>query len=170
MIIIMHICNMGDQRAYVKGKNDFESYLYTSMSARVTINGATGRMIADKNDPYGEHAHLPAYSGKSDIYFYPDKDGKATQAKLYDGNKMRLDFDWNHTHENKSKGKVTETFPEGVVHVQEYVSKKVWSDKYKKYVDKFVRKSNKARLMTEDEIAKYGPIILHFNSDVKFRP
>ena len=68
----MHTCNMGDQRAYVMGRNDFYSYLYTSMSPRVTINGVTGRMIADKNDPYGEHAHLPAFSGTCDIYFYPD--------------------------------------------------------------------------------------------------
>jgi len=166
----MLICNMGDQRAYVKGRNDFESYLYTSMSARVTINGVTGRMIADKNNPFGEHSHLPAYSGKCDIYFYPDQNGKATQAKLYDGSKMRLDFDWDHKHENKRKGKVTETFPEGVVHIQEYTSTKVWSDKYKKYVDHFKRKSNNARLMTQAEIDKYGPIILHFNPNVKFRP
>lgn len=99
----MLICNMGDQRAYIKGRNDFERYLYTSISSRVTINGVTGRMIADKNNPYGEHTHLPAYAGECEIYFYPDKDGLATQAKLYAGKKMKLDFDWNHEHSNKKK-------------------------------------------------------------------
>lgn len=161
---------MGNQRAYVKGKNDFHSYLYTSMSQRVIINGVTGRMIADKNDPFGDHTHLPAYAGKCDVYFYPDKDEKATQAKLYSGEKMVLDFDWDHTHENKSSGRVTETFHKGVVHVQEYTSVRIWSPKYNKYVEKFKRKSNNARLMTEAEIAKYGPIIHHFNPNVKFRP
>lgn len=161
---------MGDQRAYIKGKNDFYSYLYTSMSSRMTINGVTGRMIADKMDPFGDHAHLPAYSGECEIYFYPDKEGNATQAKLYAGKKMKLDFDWNHTYQNKTRGSVSETFPKGVVHVQEYTSVRVWNDKYGKYVDKFKRKSNNARLMTDEEIAKYGPIIHHFNPNVKFRP
>lgn len=63
-----------------------------------------------------------------------------------------------------------ETFTEGVVHVQEYTTIKVWNEKYKKYVDVFKRKSNNARLMTDEEIAKYGPIIHHFNPNVKFRP
>ena len=166
----MRICKMGDQRAYVTGKNDFHSYLYKSLSPRVTINGVTGRMIADKIDPFGEHAHLPAYACTCDIYFYPDKDGVATQAKLYSGKKMRLDFDWNHTHENKRNGKATETFHVGTVHVQEYTSVKVWSKKYKKFVDVFKRKSNNARLMTDAEIEKYGPILHHFKPDLKFRP
>lgn len=161
---------MGDQRARIKGKNDFYSYLYTSMSARVTINGVVGKMIADKFTPFGDHAHLPAYSGKSDLYFYPDQNGYATQAKLYKEKEMVLDFDWDHSHQNKKKGVVCETFPKGVVHVQEYTSVKTWSSKYMKFVNKFIRKSNQARLMTDAEIEKYGPIIHHFNPNVKFRP
>lgn len=161
---------MGDQRAYIKGRNDLHSYLYTSMSPRVTINGVTGRMIVSKYDPYGDHTHLPAYAGTCDIYFYPNKEGVATQAKLYSGKKMRLDFDWDHTHQNKRHGQVTESFPEGVVHVQEYVSVRQWSKKYHKYVDVFKRKSNDARLMTDAEIKLYGPILHHFNPNLKFRP
>ena len=33
--------------------------------------------------PFRRYYHLPAYAKKSDIYFYPGKDGLATQAKLY---------------------------------------------------------------------------------------
>lgn len=159
---------MGDQRAYVRGRNDFYSYLYTSVSPRVTINGVTGKMIQDKYNPDGDHPHLPAYSGTSDIYFYPGKDGLATQAKVYIGNKMVLDFDWDHQHCNKRGKEVTAVFPKGTVHVQEYVSVKVKDPKTGKMVDKFKRKSNNARRMTTQEIAKYGPIIHHFNPNVSF--
>lgn len=79
---------------------------------------------------------------------------------------MRLDFDWDHTHVNKSDGK---EFPKGTVHVQEYKIVKFKDSKTGKWRDKFIRNSNNARLMTDAEIEKYGPIIRHFNPDVKFR-
>lgn len=127
-------------------------------------------MIADKSGVNVDHIYLPMQ--KSDIYFYPGKDGIATQAKLYSADKKKqLDFDWNQTHKNKDRnGNATETFQEGVIHVQEYVSTRYKDPKDKKWKDHFKRKSNNARLMTEAEIAKYGPIILKFNPNVKFRP
>lgn len=167
---IMHTCTMGDQRSRVRGRNDLYSYRYTSLSVRVTINGVTGRMIADKSGVNVDHIYLPMQ--KSDIYFYPGKDGIATQAKLYSADKKKqLDFDWNQIHKNKDRnGNATETFQEGVIHVQEYVSTRYKDPKDKKWKDHFKRKSNNARPMTEAEIAKYGPIILKFNPNVKFRP
>lgn len=158
---------MGDQRSYERGKNDFYAYIYTSLSARVTINGVTGRMVEKKVPFKTKHRDLPAYAGKSDIYFAKGPDGKASQAKLYSSDKkMRLDFDWDHTHVNKSDGK---EFPKGTVHVQEYKIVKFKDSKTGKWRDKFIRNSNNARLMTDAEIEKYGPIIRHFNPDVKFR-
>lgn len=68
----MHTCTMGDQRSRVRGRNDLYSYRYTSLSVRVTINGVTGRMIADKSGVNVDHIYLPMQ--KSDIYFYPGKD------------------------------------------------------------------------------------------------
>lgn len=163
---------MGNQRSKVKGRNDLYSYLYTSLSPRVTVNGVTGRMIVDKSGINVEHPHLPAYAKTSDIYFYPGKDGLATQAKLYsEDKKMQLDFDWDHDHKNKDRnGNVTDTFQKGVVHVQEYISTRYKDPKDKKWKDHFKRKSNNARLMTDAEIVKYGPIILKFNPNVRFRP
>lgn len=163
---------MGDQKSAINGRNDFYSYIYTTLSPRVTINGVTGKMIADKSGIDSEHPHLPAYANTCDIYFYPDKDKVAVQAKLYGSDKKMLqDFDWNHTHKNKDKyGNITEIFPKGIVHVQEYSVTKRKDNKTGKWKDHFKRKSNKARLMTSEEIKKYGPILLKFNPTLKFRP
>lgn len=158
---------MGDQRAYERGKNDFYAYIYTSLSARLTINGVTGRMIEKKIPFKTKHRDLPAYAGKSDIYFAKGPDGLASQAKLYSSDrKMRLDFDWDHTHINKSDG---QRFPEGTVHVQEYRIVRYKDPKTGKWRDKFIRTSKSARYMSPDEIEKYGPIIHHFNPHVKFK-
>jgi hypothetical protein len=157
---------MGDQRAYNEGKNNFYAYTYTSLSGRVTINGVSGKMLEKKDAFKTRHADLPAYSGESDMYFAPGPDGPATQAKLYNKNhQMILDFDWNHTHPNKD-GTI---FPEGTVHIQEYTITKVKDPKTGKIVDSFKR-SKKARYMTDEEIQKYGPLLLHFNPNIKFRP
>lgn len=150
---------MGNQRDYERGRNDFFSYQFTTASARVTINGVSGKMVERKIQPETGYQGLPAYGGSSDIYFAKGKDGLASQAKLYDGNgKMKLDFDWSHDHTNKD-GTV---FHKGVVHVQEYKVETV------KGHDKFSR-LKKARLMTDAEIEKYGPILKHFNPNIKFR-
>ena len=76
---------------------------------------------------------------------------------------MKMDFDWSHTHTNK--GKNGETFVEGIVHVQEY--KMVRTRKNGKWIHEFKRVKN-ARRMTPEEIVKYGPLIKHFNQNVKF--
>lgn len=155
---------MGDQRDYTRGKNDFYSYTYTSLSPRASINGVTGRVLEKKEAFKSKHADLPAYAKTSDIYFAPGPDGKASQAKLYNKDKrMVLDFDWNHSHTNPDGT----NFPKGTVHIQEYKVTKV-KNKNGKWVDKYTRLSKKARRMTPAEIKKYSPILLFFNPDLKF--
>lgn len=161
---------MGDQRVYIRGRNDLYAYLYTTLSTRVTINGVTGRIVAEKHDPWGEHQHLPSFSKTCDVYFSLGKGGEVNQAKLYENGMMKLDFDWDHAHCNRVNGRVTEVFPQGVVHVQEYEAVKVNGKRKGKPVFSFRRKSNQARLMTDAEIEKYGPLLRHFNPNVKFRP
>lgn len=155
---------MGDQRSKDAGKNDFFSYTYDTLSARITINGVTGKMIDKKHSFRSEKPSLPAYRNTSDIYFSPGPDGKASQAKLYgrDG-KMCLDFDWDHTHINKD-GTI---FPMGTVHVQAYVVTRIKNPRTRKWEDKFKR-VRKARRMTLSEIEKFGPILRHFNPDIIF--
>lgn len=155
---------MGDQRDYVRGKNDFYSYTYTSLSPRVTINGVTGRLLEKKEAFKSKHADLPAYAKTSNMYFSPGLNGKASQAKLYSKDKkMVLDFDWNHAHTNPNGAH----FPKGTVHVQEYKVRRV-KDKTGKWIDKFTRLSKQARRMTPSEIQKYGPLLHYFNPDLKF--
>lgn len=121
-------------------------------------------MLEKKEAFKSKHADLPAYAKTSDIYFAPGPDGKATQAKLYSKDKkMMMDFDWNHAHTNPDGSH----FPKGTIHVQEYKVTRV-KNKNGKWVDKFTRLSKKARPLTASEIRKYGPIILHFNPNVKF--
>ena len=67
-----------------------------------------------------------------------------------------MDLDWNHSHTN-SDGTV---FQKGTIHVQVYIVGKNGKPQ---------RLSDNARLMTDAEIAKYGPIIKYFNPNVKFK-
>lgn len=156
---------MGDQRAYEKGRNDFQSYTYTTVSPRVTINGITGKMVEKKNEFKTSHNDLPAYGATSEVYFAPGPNGVASQAKLYGSDRrMCKDFDWNHEHKNKNGI----TFPKGVVHVQEYSVTRYKDSKTGRWKERFIRKKA-ARLMTEAEIKKYGALLLHFNANLKFR-
>lgn len=154
---------MGDQRSYERGRNDFYSYTYKTVSEKVTINGVTGKMIEKKAFHNDRHNTLPAYAKTSDVYFAKGPDGLACQCKIYskDG-KMFKDFDWDHDHVNKD-GTV---FPKGTVHVQTYMITRV-RGKDGKMHDKFVRRGEATR-MTPAEVAKYSPIILHFNPYVNF--
>lgn len=155
---------MGDQRAKNAGKNDFYSYTYDTLSPRVVINGVSGKLIDKKHAFKTDKPSLPAYGNTSDMYLSPGLDGKATQAKLYDKDRrMRLDFDWDHTHVNKG-GTV---FQKGTVHVQEYSVTRVKNPKTGKFEDKFKRLKT-ARRMTPYEIEKYGPILRYFNSTILF--
>lgn len=147
---------MGNQKQYIEN-GGFTEYLYQDESPKVTINGVTGKIISNVADPTGMHDGLPTYSNSSDMYFKKGRDGWASQARIYINRKLCLDLDWSHSHRNPD-GTV---FPKGVIHVQAYqVDSK----------GNITRLSHQARLMTDAEIIKYGPIIKHFNPNVKFRP
>ena len=160
----MRICNMGDQRAYESGRNDYGEYLYKTVSPKVTINGVTGKMVEKKAIHNDRHNTLPAYAQTSDVYFAKGPDGFACQCKVYNKEKkMVIDFDWDHDHNNKDGSPI---FKKGTIHVQTYTITRRFSEKDHKWHDHFIR--SKARKMTQAEIEKYGPIIKHFNPNVKF--
>lgn len=145
---------MGNQREFIS-TGGFSQYLYMDESQSVTINGVKGKMVSKKADPTGTHDGLPTYSNTCDIYFKKGEDGLACQAKLYKERRAVLDFDWDHNHTNADGSK----FEAGTVHVQVYKVDKQGN---------IVRMSKYARRMTDEEVKKYGPIILHFNPNVKF--
>lgn len=149
---------MGNQQEYIES-GGFSQYFYKDhlgFSAK-EVNGVRGKVLLDQRDPNGQHYSLPAYANTSDMYFKVSKDGEVIQGRLYIDRKSVLDFDWGHTHTNRSDGK---TFTKGIVHVQEYsVDNK----------GKLIRHSDSARLMTDTEIKKYGPLIRAYNPNVKFR-
>lgn len=126
---------------------------------KVTVNGVTGEILRNIDDPDGSHSRMPSYSGESDMYFRLDSDGKTViQGTLYIGHKKICDFDWGHEHKNTDGKK----FPKGVVHVQFYEADSNGNR---------VRANNgDARYMNNGEMKKYGPIIRYFNPDAKFRP
>lgn len=148
---------MGNQRNYL-AEGGFAQWLYRSHPDFdvIEINGVRGKAVYHIDDPKGGHIDLPTYANTSDLYFRVEE-GKVAQGKLYTDRRMVLDFDWDHSHTNTKTG---ETFPIGTVHVQQYMV----DDK-----GRFKRLSGKARLMTIEEIKKYGPIIRAFNPNVKFR-
>lgn len=151
---------MGNQRQY-NPDGGFSEYLYASHPdwEPAEVNGLRGKVVRDVTDLTGCHSGLPAYANTSHIYFKLDDHGCVEQARAYLDRRKCLDFDWGHVHPNKKGEKLI--FEKGVIHVHEYVFNS------KKEIE--VR-SSEARYMTDDEIAKYGPIIHHFNPDVKFRP
>lgn len=151
----MHSCDMGNQREYL-ASGGFSQYLYKDESPKVTINGVTGKMISKITDPTGTHSGLPNYGNTSEVYFKKGKDGLATQARIYKDRYSYIDLDWNHSHTN-TNGTM---FPKGTIHVQVYKIGKNGEPQ---------RLSDNARLMTDAEIAKYGPIIKFFNPNVKFK-
>lgn len=149
---------MGNQQDYIES-GGFSQYLYKDHSgfgAKV-VNGVRGKVVLDQRDPNGQHYSLPSYANTSDMYFKVAKNGEVVQGRLYINRKSVLDFDWGHTHTNTSDGK---TFPKGTIHVQEY---SVGSN------GKLIRHSDSARLMTDTEIKKYGPLIKTYNPNVKFK-
>lgn len=155
---------MGLQKSYERGKNDFYSYLYNTLSARININGVTGKLIDKKAAFQSKKKNLPVYSKSTNIYFMPGQDGKAAQARLYDSDgRMKLDFDWNHIHVNQNG----EVFSKGTVHIQEYKVYREKDPKTKKWCDRFERvKDQKTNDRRGKE--KYGPLLKYFNPDIKF--
>lgn len=148
---------MGNMRQYVS-TGGFSSYLYEDHPdyAPITMNGISAKVVSKIDDPTKAQVGLPSFSNTSDMYFKKGIEGNIIQAKLYDGRKQKMDFDWGHEHTN-TDGTV---FPKGVVHVQEYGN-----------IDgnQMPRFSGNARLMTDAEIKKFGPLILHYNPKAKFR-
>ncbi len=112
------------------------------------------------HNPHQERENdLPIESNSSDAYFKADVQKRVIQLRVYDEHthKAIMDIDFIDGHRNKKTGEV---FPAGVAHVQEF--------KMKNGVP--VRDSKNARLMTEEEIAKWGDVIRLANPNVKFRP
>lgn len=137
---------------------DFKNPQYATVKdSEYEYNGIKAKMVHLATDKEGKPSGLPQYANTSDMYFRGLKMGQAIQAKVYKDHRMVLDFDWSHTHTNKGDRRV---FEAGTVHVQEY---RVGKD------GNITRLSDQARLMTTDEIKRYGEIILHFNPNVKFR-
>lgn len=149
---------MGNQQDYIES-GGFSQYLYKDHDGFIAkeINGVKGKVVHDQRDPKGLHYSLPSYANTSDMYFKVSKNGEVIQGRLYIDRKSVLDFDWGHTHKNTSDGKI---FTKGTIHVQEY---SVDSN------GKLIRHSDSARLMTDTEIKKYGPLIRAYNPNVKFR-
>lgn len=129
---------------------------YESVSIQKIVNGVTGRIIKKKGDSE-THTNLPYYSNTSDVYFRKNVDG-VCQARVYVGNKKYIDFDWSHTHENKSTDK--RKFEKGTIHVQVWVENDDGS---------FTRQSDMARNMNNLEMKKYGPILREFCPLVKLK-
>ena len=150
---------MGNQREYLPS-GGFSQYLYVQHKdfSPIIINGIRGVVVHYLPDKSTDHTGLPTYANTSDVYFRVGSNGSVIQAKIYRDRRHCIDIDWGHTHTNrKGDGKI---FPKGTAHVQTYpVNEK----------GEAIRYSENARLMTEEEISKYGPLILAFNPNVKFR-
>ncbi|MGI6222389.1 MAG: hypothetical protein ACOYJG_02125 [Prevotella sp.] len=128
---------------------------YVSLDPAKTVNGVKGHLIKKVGDK-DTHTNLPYYSNTSDVYFRKNANG-VCQARVYVGQKMFLDFDWSHAHNNESDGKL---FPIGTVHVQ------MWIEGQDGF---FHRLSDNARYMRDQEINIYGPILKAFCPNIKFR-
>lgn len=127
---------------------------YISLAPPITVNGVQGHLIKKKGDK-DTHTNLPYYSNTSDVYFRQNTNG-VCQARVYIGQKKYLDFDWSHQHRNRDGRE----FQKGVVHVQ------VWQENSD---GTFTRKSGDARMMSNAEMKKYGPLLKKFCPSVKFR-
>lgn len=145
------------------GRRDFREiyektgvYEYESVEPARVVNGVKGHLIRRRGST-DYHTQLPFFANTSDVYLRANERG-ICQARAYTGSDHHLfvDFDWGHEHRNKGDKRV---FPVGVVHVQE------WIPEGKSYR----RLSNEARLMTEQEISKYGPLLKDYVPNLKFR-
>lgn len=144
---------MGNSAEYLLG-NKPAPQQFVAVGQSVVVNGIKGKIVKRADDP-NSHSALPFYSGTSDVYFRRTEKG-ICQARVYLERKMMLDFDWGHSHTNKSD---KQSFKTGVVHVQTWQ----W------HSDGSFKRQPDARLMTSDEIRKYGKVIHHFAPDAKFR-
>lgn len=144
---------MGNNAEYLLGNKPVPQQ-FVSVGSAVVVNGIKGKVVKRIGDP-DNRSVLPFYSGTSDVYFRKNENG-ICQARVYLERKMMIDFDWGHSHTNKSD---KQSFKSGVVHVQTWQ----WRS------DGSFKRQPDARLMTGEEIRKYGKLILHFAPDAKFR-
>lgn len=141
---------MGSQRTY-SGGGTFIEFLYEPIDGMdYTYNGIRCRVLKLQADETGTHSSIPQFAKTSDVYLVLGADNKPKQMAVYKNHRLLKDFDWTHQHKNASNG---QRFEKGVVHVHLDVSH-----------------STDARYMNNDEIAKYGAIIQHYNPNAKLRP
>lgn len=146
---------MGNGVIYPEGGFTGPNAQYDRIGDYKYANGLKGLIVKRKGDP-DDHSNLPQFSNTSDMYFRQNKNG-VCQGRVYVDHATFLDFDWSHNHTNKGDGR---HFERGKVHVQ------VWT---RNSDGSFTRLSNDARMMSNMEMKKYGPLIRKFCQDVKFR-
>ncbi|MGM9866561.1 MAG: hypothetical protein ACI303_01690 [Lepagella sp.] len=146
---------MGNGKVYPDGGFVGENAKYERIGDYKYANGLKGCIVKRKDG--GEfHSNLPQFANTSDMYFRQNVNG-VCQARVYIDHATFLDFDWSHNHTNKSDGR---SFKAGTIHVQ------VWT---RNSDGSFSRKSDNARMMSNAEMKKYGPLIRKFCPNVKFR-
>ncbi len=146
---------MGTQREFIES-GGFTTYLYTQEGADIVAsNGVVGKVVVKIEG--SSYDGLPIFSNTSEVYLKQNASGEIIQARIYNNRRPVCDFDWDHSHTNKSG----EQFEIGVVHVQPF--------KQKANGD-WMRDSKKARYMSNDEIARYGELIKLINPNIKLRP
>lgn len=147
---------MGGQN-YYKAEGGFSRYLYHQVGEIIEINGIRAKIIeyiGTKN----HHESLPYYSNTSDMYLkIADNQTYVEKAIVYLDRHAAFEFDWGHQHTNK-KGN-GQSFAVGVVHVHEL--ERTGNTVRRKNVD--------ARLLTAEEIAKYGKILKKAYPQIKFK-
>lgn len=140
---------MGAQKSY-RPSGGFSEYLYHQVGEAIVADGMSGKVIK-RTEQDNTHDGLPLYSNSSRVYFKLDKErGIIEQARVYDGRRVVLDFDWGHTHKD---------YKEGTVHVH------IWHINDK---GKWVRGAE-PRLMNNEEIKFYGNLLRKANPNVRFR-
>lgn len=146
---------MGLQKTFYIG-GGFNKILYYQIGESIiTSNDLKAKIMAKINGtPYDG---LPTYSNTSDVYLKINANGEIIQARIYNKRMPVCDFDWDHEHRNANG----EIFKAGIVHVQEFKQNSNGN---------WVRQSNKARYMSDDEIERYGELLLKIKPDIKFRP
>lgn len=146
---------MGNGIIYPEGGFSGKNAKYESIGPYLFANGLKG-VIVKRIDDSDYHSNLPQFANTSDMYFRNNANG-VCQGRVYIDHATFLDFDWSHRHTNKGDGR---TFERGTIHVQ------MWS---RNSDGSFTRHSDDARMMSNQEIQKYGPLIRKFCSEARFR-
>lgn len=145
---------MGGAKAY-NPAGGFDHYEFEHDGEYITVGGVKAIVVVKIGDE-NHHSGTPIHSQTPDTVYITvqGKEKTPVQLKVFEGRTALKDFDWDHTHTDKSTGKV---YPKGVVHVQMY-------DK------NGTRDHLHARYMNNAEMKQYGPMIRFLFPGVKFRP